>query len=86
MTIQFWVSEAQAREMGCTHKARIFGIIPGFWNDDMHSWVSRSDILNPVEDALGWLWSAAWSAMHGDEEMETMFSLGARIDGREDAE
>ena len=53
---QFWITADQAKALGCTHHARMFGIIPGFFNPEMALWVSRSDLLNPIEDALSWLW------------------------------
>lgn len=64
-----WVSKRKAAEYGCTHHARIFGMIPGFVGDietDCPMWVSRSDLLNPVEDAIGFLWSFI-QATRGDE-------------------
>ena len=53
---QFWITADQAKQLGCTHHARMFGIIPGFFSPEMGLWVSRSDLLNPIEDALSWLW------------------------------
>lgn len=83
MTIQWWITERRAREMGCTHKARSLGIIPGFYGEDASLWVSRSDLLNPVEDALTWLWVQAWMLFR-DDEPQFMFQVGRRIDGGED--
>ena len=53
--MQFWISAETAKSYGCTHRARMHGVIPGFWSDD-GLWVSRSDLLNPFEDLLSWVW------------------------------
>ena len=51
-----WITARQAREIGCTHYAWHTGLIPGFLNPTTGDWASRSDLLNPIEDALCWLW------------------------------
>jgi hypothetical protein len=77
MALTLWMTAARARELGCTHHARIFGLIPGFWSDEQSLWVSRSDLLNPVEDALAWLWMLT-RAMRG-EEPDFMLAVGREI-------
>lgn len=75
--MQFWVSTDLARGFGCTHRAKFMGIIPGFFNPQTSLWVSRSDLLNPLEDALAWVW-ANMRIMRG-EEPDFMFSVGRPI-------
>jgi hypothetical protein len=75
---QFWISARRAAEIGCTHHARFMGIIPGFFAPSTALWVSRSDLLNPVEDALAWLW-ATMQHIRGDEP-SFMFSVGKEIE------
>jgi len=74
-----WTTAAEARALGCTHHARIFGIIPGFYSVPENIWVPRSDLLNPVEDALAFIWTTM-RQMRGDEP-DFMFSLGREIKG-----
>jgi hypothetical protein len=55
--MNWFVTSNDAREMGFTHHAWLLGIVPGFVVDDGGLvWCSRSDILNPVEDFLMWIW------------------------------
>jgi hypothetical protein len=57
----WWVSPRKAYDLGCTHHARIFGVVPGFVGLDdkgVYLWVSRGDWLNPIEDACGFLFNA----------------------------
>ncbi len=44
--------------MGFTHKARIFGIIPGFFDMKTDAWIARSPILEPIADLLAFFWMA----------------------------
>jgi len=75
--MQVWISERKAKELGCTHKARFMGIVPGFIDPNRAMWVSRSDALNPLEDALVWIW-VAMRKMRG-EEPDFMFQVGREI-------
>jgi hypothetical protein len=78
MNFQWWVSASKAKSLGCTHRARFLGLIPGFCSTgDVPMWVSRSDLLNPLEDLVGFIWSVA-QANKGDEP-SFMFKVGAEI-------
>ncbi len=77
MAIQVWVSAKHAKEFGCTHHAKFMGLIPGFFSEENGLWVSRSDLLNPIEDALAFIW-AAMRQMRG-EEPDFMFAIGKPI-------
>ena len=52
--MDFWRSASTARSYGCTHRARMYGVLPGFFNPENNLWVSRSDLLNPIEDLINW--------------------------------
>lgn len=54
----FWNSATKARAIGFTHRARVFGIVPGFLKDPYGEccWMNRSDLLNPIEDLLSFFW------------------------------
>ena len=56
MGFKFWVKPEEAAGHGCTHHARFMGIIPGFLDPAGGLWISRSDLLNPVEDFLCFIW------------------------------
>jgi len=75
--MQIWVSERQARAIGCTHKARMHGIIPGFFSEGEGLWVSRSDLFNPIEDALTalWVFMREWRG----EDPDFLFVVGRPI-------
>lgn len=72
-----WMTAARAKEIGCTHRGRFMGIIPGFIDPDRVLWVSRSDLLNPIEDLLAVIW-ATMRELRG-EEPDFMFEVGAEI-------
>lgn len=72
-----WMSAKEAASYGATHHARIFGIIPGFFGVDDSIWIGRSDILNPIEGLLGFIW-ISMRRMRG-EEPDFMFSLGPAL-------
>lgn len=74
MAFQLFVTAARARALGCTHHAWFMGLIPGFFDPDTSLWVSRSDVLNPIEDALVFLW-VTLRELRG-EEPDFMFSIG----------
>lgn len=76
--MQLWVSAKKAKAMGCTHRARFMGVIPGFIEPNEAAWVSRSDLLNPLEDALVWVWMTM-RRMRG-EEPDFMFEIVGEID------
>lgn len=75
--MQFWVTKSAARSYGCTHRALFMGIIPGFFNPTDSMWVSRSDILNPIEDLLSFIW-AIWCDLRGIEH-GFMIEVGEEI-------
>lgn len=81
MTLQLWISSKQAKEYGCTHHARLFGIIPGFCadGDRLHSnlWVPRSDLLYPIEVLLTTIWMAM--RFMRDEEPDFMIDVLGEI-------
>jgi len=74
-----WVSAAEAKEIGCTHHARMFGIVPGFFGeiDGIPLWVARSDVFVWVEDAISTL--AAFIRQSQGEEPLFMFKVGREI-------
>lgn len=77
--MQWWVSAEAAKKMGCTHYARLHGLIPGFCTvDDIPMWVSRSDLLNPIEDAISALWIATQRFLGIEESWS--FSVGREIE------
>jgi hypothetical protein len=67
-TFCWWMTAQRAKERGCTHHARFMGIIPGFIREDENCplWISRSDALNWLEDALCFLW-ISMQEMCGEE-------------------
>jgi hypothetical protein len=75
--MQMWVSKAKAKELGCTHHALFMGIIPGFYGDADGLWVSRSDLLNPLESLLVFLWTSL-RVIRG-EEPDFMFMVSREI-------
>lgn len=77
MAFALWVSARKAREVGCTHRARFLGLVPGFIDIDRCLWVSRSDLLAPVEDVLMFIW-ATTRRMRG-EEPDFIFAVGSPI-------
>jgi len=75
--VEIWRSASQAKTQGAIHSARFMGIIPGFYGEDNSLWISRSDLLNPIEDALVWVW-VTMREMRG-EEPDFMFDVGRPI-------
>ena len=78
---QWWVSARKARSLGCTHHARYCGIVPGFARaepDHEFLWVSRSDLLSPLEDILTCFWVAI-RQLRG-EDPDFFFTIGKRIE------
>lgn len=73
----WWTSAAKARALGCTHHARLMGIVPGFFAPETGLWCPRSDLLFPLEEAVCWLW-ATLRQMRG-EEPDFAFRLGPEI-------
>lgn len=53
-----WMTDKRAMALGFTHRGRLFGIIPGYVEDAGGEliWASKSDLLNPVEDFLSFIW------------------------------
>ena len=78
MMISIWTSAAKAKQLGCTHHARFMGIIPGFFGIDTDVWVSRSDLLNPLESLLVFIW-VSMRQMRG-EEPDFMFEIMGEIE------
>lgn len=72
-----WCSSGKAAEMGCTHHARLFGLIPGFFGDADGLWISRSDLLIPLEELICFLWATLRRLRR--EEPDFMFILGPEI-------
>ena len=72
--ISIWMTASEALDLGCTHHGIFFGLIPGFIDPDRMLWVSRSDLLAPVEDFLSAIWST-FRALRG-EEPDFMFEIG----------
>lgn len=75
-----WCSAAEAKAIGCTHTARMWGIIPGFSSgpdDPDMLWVSRSDALNWVEDLLSRI-AAMVAESRGDDPIFA-FKIGGPI-------
>ena len=72
-----WTSARKASEYGCTNHGRLFGLVPGFVDPTGFLWVPRSDLLNPVEDVLGWIWSVT-RQLRG-EEPDFMIEVGRPI-------
>lgn len=65
--------------MGATHHARLHGIIPGYTRDvGDFMWLPKSDLLNPLEDALSWFNDTLLS-LSGREWCHT-FDIGQPID------
>jgi len=79
-----WTTPAKAAALGCTHRACFFGLIPGFINPDDGLWVSRSDLLAPIEDALAWAWCIT-RELRG-EEPDFMFAVGGPIAAQQSEE
>lgn len=75
--MHMWVSKAKAKELGCTHHALFMGVIPGFYGENDNLWVSRSDLLNPIEILLVFLW-ATFQEIRG-EEPNFMFAVSRPI-------
>lgn len=70
-----WMSADEAKSYGCTHYARMWGIIPGFWGDENSMWVSRSDLLNLVEDGLAYV-----AAFIAPDDTGFMLRVGKEIE------
>lgn len=76
-SIMIWCSPAEASALGATHHAWSLGLVPGYFNPHTNLWVSRSDVLNPIEGVLVWLW-VQFSAVMG-REPEFAFFVGDPI-------
>ena len=78
-----WTSAIEAESYGCTHHARLFGIVPGFYGviDGEPLWVPRSDALNWLEDALSFL-AAIINQSNGDEPVFSFKVLGPIRSGK----
>ena len=79
-TFAIWRSKKEAKELGATHHARIWGIIPGFVANGPVGlmWVPRSDLLNVVEDVLSAV--AFFVSMSLKINMHTEFTLTSEIE------
>lgn len=82
--ITIWVTNQQALNNGCTHHARLMGVIPGFINENSQHggllWISRSDLFNWLEDLLQYFY-ATMCSIKGIEP-HFMFSIGDDISVR----
>jgi hypothetical protein len=79
----WWISPRRALDLGCTHHARIFGIVPGFVGLDDgggYIWVSRGDWLNLIEDACSHVFNT-FAALSGADEISP-FVIGREIKGQ----
>lgn len=77
MTFRIWTTSAKAKSIGCTHRARLFGVIPGYYGMASGLWVPKSDVLLPVEWVFERMW---WLILDicGDER-DFSFQLRGRI-------
>lgn len=73
-----YTSAAAAREMGCTHHAMMWNIIPGYFGEDAGVWCPVSDLLAPVEDVVTWVMCSIQEMRGLDPQFG--FRLGAEID------
>lgn len=78
-----WMSADEARALGCTHHARLWGIIPGFFSEEKTLWISRSDLLNWLEDLLDRAFLTL-ASLRGDDAPVFGFEVGAEIRPCED--
>ena len=71
-----WTTATEAESYGCTHYARLFGIVPGFCGeiDGVTLWVPRSDALNWLEDVLSFL-AAIINQSNGDDPVFSFMIL-----------
>jgi hypothetical protein len=76
--VTIWMTARRAKALGCTHYAWFMGLVPGFFDPVSCLWVSRSDLLIPVEEALAWMW-ATMRRLRG-EEPDFAFRLGREIE------
>lgn len=79
-----YMPESRARRAGFTHHARLYGLIPCWYQDEgaetcvlAEKWAPLS-CMDPI---LGGLWFLAWRVVHG-EDCPPMFGihLGPRLD------
>lgn len=70
-----WRSTEDAKKLGATHKARLWGIVPGFVDYDSEPllWAPRTDLLNWLEDVLDVI--NASLAELADEDHVTAFRI-----------
>ena len=74
MSFALWVSVDEAKRLGCTHRARFCGIIPGFCTIGAEPlWVSRSDLLNWLEYIVVSVWVSIRLAR--GEDADYMFTV-----------
>jgi hypothetical protein len=72
-----WCSAERALSYGATHRARVHGVIPGFLNPETGVWIPRSDLLDPVDTVLAYIW-VMLRQLRG-EEPDFMFLVGEEI-------
>lgn len=82
--ITIWMTSQKAHSLGCTHHGRFLGLVPGFIEPGQALWISRSDLLVPVEEVLSFIW-VTMRRLRG-EEPDFMFSVGRPITNLPNAE
>ena len=79
---ELWRTPNDAVAHGATHYATMYRVVPGFISEgDYPLWVSRSDLLNPIEDALNFMMCLIASSS-GDESLFS-FYVGRKIEQRQ---
>ncbi len=77
MPLTLFYTKKMAKAFGCTRRAWMFGIVPGYFNEDTGLWVPASDLLVPAEIALELIW-VFMRRMRG-KEPDFMFAIGKEI-------
>ena len=73
-----WTTASEAAEIGATHHARMWGIIPGFACDGSEFlWIPRSDALFWLEDVISYL-AAIVQGLKG-EDVAFAFAFAFRL-------
>ncbi len=73
-----WTSAAEAKALGCTRHARMWGVIPGFYGEAESLWIPRSDCFNWFEDLI--MTFVALGAAWRDEEPVFGFEIREEIE------
>lgn len=77
MTFRIFTTTAEAKSLGCTHHAREFGLIPGYYGMETGVWVLKSDLLIPLE----WIAETLWWILRDmrGEDRDYGFDLRGRL-------